>query len=410
MDNGYSPYRWIMMGTVCWAIASIYIVMITFSPILGSIAADLNVSMGAATNLMMGFVLSTAIFLMWGGLVVDKYGITAALVLGLACAFVPAVLQPMIGYSYGAVFVSRLIEGASVGFIFACIGPVLALWFPLKERGIAGGLMIGSLSAGSAIGVVASPAILASTGSWQAASAYLSIPALVGIIFALAFTRKSPVAIPEMAEMAATSSGSTMSYGDAFKLPVTWLGSFIVFFNAWNLYVLLNIVPGYLAHPIGVNLGEIVAGKVSLSVTLAGVAGMVVGGIIFDRVFKGYARPSILVGFLLGGLFTALILTSGVTGSMGLLVVVLLIAGVGIPFMNGAISAHIAMTYPPEIVGRMVGWWFGFGTIGGALGLFLGGMLIDMTGSFMWSIMLAVLVCAAGFILGLFLKKPACLS
>jgi MFS family permease len=319
------------------------------------------------------------------------------------------VLRPIIGHTYDIVFVSRLVEGASVGFIFACIGPVLALWFPLKERGIAAGLMIGSLSAGAAIGVVASPAILASVGTWQATSAYLSLPALVGIVLALALTRKNPVAIPEVAKVAATSSGRGMSYMEAFKLPVTWLGSFIVFFNAWNMYVLLNIVPGYLAHPIGLNLGEIVAGKVSLSVTLAGVVGFILGGVIFDRVFKGYAKPSVLIGFLLGGIFTALILTPGVTGNMVLLIVVLLIAGVGIPLMSGALSAHVAMTYPPEIVGRMVGWWFGFGTIGGALGLFLGGMLIDMTGSFMWPIMLAVLVCVVGFILGLFLKKPACL-
>jgi MFS family permease len=406
VKDNYSPYRWVMMGTVCWAIASIYIVMITFSPILGTIAADLNVTMGAATNLMMGFVLAVAIFLMWGGLVADKYGITTALVLGLLCAFIPAVLQPAIGYSYGVVFISRLIEGASVGFIFACIGPVLALWFPLKERGIAGGLMIGSLSAGSAIGVVASPAILASTGSWQVTSAYLSIPAAVGIIMALAFTKKTPPAIPEMAATV-SHAGRAMSFGEAFKMPITWLGSFILFFNAWNLYVLLNLVPGYLAHPIGVNLGEIVAGKVSLSVTLTGIVGMVVGGIIFDRVFKGYSKLSVMIGFAIGGIFTVLILASGVISNIALLVVVLLIAGFGIPFMNGAVSAHIAMTYPPQIVGRMVGWWFGFGTIGGALGLFLGGMLIDMTGSFMWSIMLAVLVCAVGFILGIWLKRPS---
>lgn len=406
VSSHYSPYRWVMLGAVSLAIASIYIIMTTFAPILGVIGADLNVTMGAATNLMMGFVLSIAIFLLWGGLVVDRYGITAALVLGLLCAFIPAVLQPVIGHTYAVVFISRLIQGASVGFVFACIGPVLALWFPMEERGIAGGVMIAFLPLGSAIGTVLSPTILASVGSWQLTAAYLSIPALLGIIYAILFTRKNPqLPVGEVAA-ASEAAGETITFGQAITMRVTWLGAFIVFFNAYNLYVLLNLVPSYLAVPIGLNLGEMMAGQLSLSVTLAGAVSMVIGGIVFDRIFKGNAKLNVLIGFALAGIFTAFIVVPGITASMGLLVVCLLIAGFGIPFMNGAISAYIAMTYPPSIVGRMVGWWFGFGTFGGALGLLLGGWTIDATGSFTTAIILAVIACLFGFILGTFLKRP----
>lgn len=35
----------------------------------------------------------------------------------------------------------------------------------------------------------------------------------------------------------------------------------------------------------------------------------------------------------------------------------------GVSFAGPSISAYIAMNYPPNLVGSMVGWWFGFGTL-----------------------------------------------
>jgi hypothetical protein len=62
------------------------------------------------------------------------------------------------------------------------------------------------------------------------------------------------------------------------------------------------------------------------------------------------------------------------------------------------------MNYPPSIVGRMVGWWFGFGMFGGALGLYLGGLTIGATGSFRTAIGLISVSAVLGLILDFFLK------
>jgi len=90
---------------------------------------------------------------------------------------------------------------------------------------------------------------------------------------------------------------------------------------------------------------------------------------------------------------------------MGLLLVCLMIAGWGIPFMNPSLSAFIVMNYPPSIVGRMVGFCFGFGTFGGALGLYLGGMTIGKLGTFFWAIAMISIAAIVGFILAFFLKS-----
>jgi len=403
----YMQYRWVMLVATCIAIMSCYIDMIAYAPILGDIAKDLKVDMGAATNLMMGFVVAIAFVLMWGGVVCDKYGITVALVLGLLCATVPATFMPWIGSSYGAVVVARLIQGASVGFVFAVIGPILALWFPQKEQGIAGGLMIGSISMGSAVGVLVAPPIFGATGSWQTTVAIMAILGWLGVVFALAATRRPPsMAVVEAVTKAMQSGAGSLTFGGALAQPQTWVATVVMICNAWGLYCLYNLVPPYLAapQPMGVGLGPATAGVLSVALTLIGLFAMIVGGIFFDRIFKGRSKPAIIIGFILTGLFTYLLLSPGVYGSMGLLVVCLMIAGWGIPFMNPSISAFVAMNYPPHILGRVIGWVFGFGTFGGALGLYLGGMSIGATGSFKLAITMISLAAILGIIVGFMLK------
>lgn len=403
----YSGYRWVMLLATCIAVISIYIDMITFAPILGEVAKDLQLNMGTATNLMMGFVLATACVLIWGGVVADKAGITFAQVLGLLCATIPATLMPWIGHSYTSVFVSRLIQGASVGFVFATIGPVMALWFPPKEQGIAGGLMIGSLAVGSAIGVVASPAVFGATGNWQMTILILGLLGWASIIFSLIVTRRPPSAkVVEMVTNVMQSAAGKLTFGQALKLPVTWIGSFMMVCNAWGLYCLYNLVPPYLAapSPMGLGLGPAKAGTLSLAVTVIGIFAMILGGVFFDKVTKGNAKPALYIGFILTGIFTYLILIPSVYSNLGLLALCLLIAGWGIPFQNPSASAFIALNYPPNIVGSMVGWWFGFATFGGALGLYLGGKSIAATGSFRLAITMISLACIVGIVITFFLK------
>jgi predicted MFS family arabinose efflux permease len=400
-------YRWLVLSAGCLAICSIYMDMIAYAPILGEVAKKLQIEMGAATNLMMGFVLSVACVLIWGGVVCDKFGITAALVLGLLCSTVPTAIIPWIGDSYPAVMLARLVQGASVGFVFATIGPILALWFPAKEQGIASGLLIGSVSLGSAIGVCASPAILEMTGSWEKAIFLLGTPGWAAILFAVLVTRKTPP--QQNLQKAAPASGpppDETGFLSALCYPMTWIGSAIVFCNAWGLYCLYNLVPPYLAAsaPMGLGLGPALAGKLSIAVTIIGLLATVLGGIFFDKVAKGNSRIATIVGFLFAAC-AALILLPAVSQNIGMLALCLMISGWGVPFMNPSLSAFVAVNYSPRVVGRMIGWWFGVGTFGGAAGLYLGGMTIGRSGNFSLAIGMISLAALCGALLSFFLKS-----
>lgn len=403
----HTGYRWLVLLAGCMAICSIYVDMIAYAPILGEVAGKLNIELGAATNLMMGFVLSVACVLIWGGVVCDKFGITVAMVLGLLCSTVPTALIPLIGGNFTAVMLARLVQGASVGFVFATIGPILALWFPPKEHGMASGLLIGSISLGCALGVFASPAILAMTGGWEKTVFILGTPGWVAILLVMLITRKSPPALgTQEAQSPSAPPRDEMSFVGALACPITWLGSLIVFCNAWAMYCLYNLVPPYLAAnpPMGLGLGAAMSGKLSIAVTVIGLFATIFGGIFFDKVAKGNSRVAAIIGFLISACVIVILLPM-VSKSIGVLALCLLISGWGIPFMGPSLSAFIAMNYPPSIVGRMIGWWFGFGTFGGAAGLYLGGMSISKSGNFYLAIGMISIASIVGVLLSLFLKN-----
>ena len=198
-----------------------------------------------------------------------------------------------------------------------------------------------------------------------------------------------------------------MSFLTALSRPYTWVGVSIVFCNAWALYGLYNLVPSFLAAkvPVGVGLGPVVAGQLSLALTLTGIFSMIAGGLFLDKVAKGNYRLAMSIGFLLAAIATYFILTPGVQTHIYLLVCCLLIAGWGVPFMNASISACIVSSYPAPMVGRMVGLWFGLGTFGGAVGIYLGGISIARTGNFYWAIMPISIVAIMGIVFSCFQKS-----
>jgi predicted MFS family arabinose efflux permease len=407
-DTGYTAYRWLMLLCVSFSICAYAMEMTGFAPILGIIAEDLNVQIGEAANLMMVYVLAVAFSLTWAGSICDRYGITTALVSGILCSCVPAVMMPLVtGHAFKIFIVLRFIQGVSVGFIYVTVGHVLARWFPPKERGIASGLMIGAMPIGASIGVATAPILLEMIGSWRYTMVVLSIPGWLGVVLAILITRRQPQsALFDAVIESKKPDQKEMSFLQALKFPYTWIGVCIMFCNAWCHFCLYSIIPPFLSAnaPIGVGLSPILAGKLSLAITLSGFFAFIAGGLFFDRVAKGNYRFAMIIGFFLTGISSYFILTSTFRNGIFPLVLCLLFAGWGTPFMNGSISSCIVANYPAPIVGRMMGVWFGLGTFGGALGIYLGGIGIAKTGNFYWAIFPISIAATIGIVFSWFLK------
>ncbi len=405
----YPRFRWLVLFTASLGFAAMQINMIAYAPLLGDIAKDLGIHMGAATNLMAVFLFTASIALILGGILCDRYGIMFVIILGLLCSSIPAVLMPWIGTSYQTVLWARVIQGFSAGFLLCTMAPIMAIWFPPQEKGLASGLMNGSVTLGSAVGVLSAPAVFLALGSWQKMMAWLSIPCWAALLLAIVvvFSPKpqSLVSRPQSGEVRA-ADGSALKR--ALSAPITWIGVILTFFTAWCFQSLYNLTPAYFAadKPIGIGFGPMLSGKLMLAVMIAGMFGPVIGGLLQDKVFRGNAKPVLLIGFTLSCVFIYTILFPAVYTNMLVLVVCLILVGMGNAFLYPAIVVFISGTYPVQIVGKMLGLWFGLGAFGGAAGLFAGGLAVSKFGNYNVSISLVSLAAVVGFVFALFMVRP----
>jgi MFS family permease len=404
----YPRFRWLVLFAACLGLAGMQIDMIAYSPLLAHIARDLRVDMGAAIHLMTVFSFATAISLFVGGFLCDRYGIMLVIVLGLLCASVPAALTPWIGTSYEVVLGSRIVQGVSAGFLLCTMAPITAGWFPLREKGLASGLMNGSISVGSAVGVLAAPAVFLALGNWQQTAAWLSIVGWLALVVAFVVVFSPKLQLPPQSRIGAEPIADGSALKRALSAPITWVGVLVTFFCAWCFVSLYNLTPAYFAtdKPIGVGFGPMLSGKLMLAVTIAGMFGPVIAGMLSDRVFRGNAKPILLIGFGLTCIFTYAIVSPIVYGNMALLVTCLILVGVGSIFLYPAIVIFVSEVYPIQIVGKMLGLWMGLGAFGGSAGLFVGGLAVAKFGNYNATITQIALAAVVGFVFALFMGRP----
>jgi MFS family permease len=405
----YPRFRWLVLFTASLGFTAMQINMIAYAPLLGDIAKNLGVDMGAATNLMTVFLFTASIALIVGGVLCDRYGIMFVIILGLLCTSIPATLMPWIGSSYNVVLWARIIQGFSAGFLLCSMAPIMAIWFPLQEKGLASGLMNGSVTLGSAVGVLSAPAVFLMLKNWQQMIAWLSILSWVALLMAVvAVFSPKPQGLPSQFQPTGTPLRDGAALKRALTAPITWIGILVTFFTAWCFQSLYNLTPAYFAadKPVGIGFGPMLSGKLMLAVMIAGMFGPVIGGLLQDKIFGGRAKPVLLIGFTLSCIFIYAILFPPIYTNMMVLIVCLILAGAGNAFLYPAIVVFISGTYPVHIVGKMLGLWFGIGAFGGAAGLFAGSLAVGKLGNYNVAISLVSLAAVVGFIFALFMVRP----
>jgi MFS family permease len=357
---------------------------------------------------MSGYHLATAAALIFTGIVCDRYGIMFSLLLGLLFATVPASALPWFSDNYSVLLASRLIQGFSVSFALVTVGPVTSIWFPRKEHGLAGGIMMSSMTLGLALGALLSPLFVKITGNWAIALALLSLLGWAAMVFALIVTIKSGSPLFARATLKqATDVSKASSIYDVIRSPLTWIGTLVLFFNTWSMQSFFALVPAYLATPVpmGIGLGSVVSGNIFFVVLICGMFSMIAGGLFLDRVAKGNYRIVMFFGFAITAAISWLIIMPGLHSSMVMLSICLIIAGTGSPFGASAFNAFAVTTFPRDVVGRAVGLMTSFAKFGSAAGIYVGGVLIARTGSFAYVIVMISVTALMAAVLTPLLKK-----
>ena len=399
----YPRFRWLVLISVIIGFITLQVTNLSMAPVLPQIAASLNINLGTASNLVMTtFLFSGCVaMVLVGGVICDRFGVLVAIISGALCAALPAALMPWIGHSVTGIFWARIVEGISTGLMFPAMGPVIGMWFPVHQKGLAGGLMSAAVAVGSACGVLGGPAVFAVVADWQAMCAWLSIVGWVGFAFAGILALMPKPQLPAQTALPDGASDATV-FKRALLSPLTVIGILVTFMAAWGMQCLYSLTSTFLAAdaPVGAGYGSMTAGQLMLGVTLfAGVIGPMVCGVFLDKVFKGNTKAVFLIGFGLMCVFVYALTLPVVTGNIPVLEVALILAGFGVQFVFPTIYYFIARAYALQLVGKMSGIWMGIGTFGGVLGLYIAGVTVKTQGSYHTTLLLQALTALIGFIL-----------
>ena len=397
-------FRWVVLGQILIVTLSSAMIMISFAPLMGIVAKDLGISLGTASFGFMGLhMLATAVSCAIAGYLIDRFGVFSVINGSMVLLVVSNALLPWLGHSYWTVVAIRIAEAAGCAPVWVAIGPAVALWFPRREAGAATGLQSMVMSIGVMLGLVVSPQLALSAGSWQRGNAWLSLGLGVATVFVFAVSltarKHSPTAAVELP--ASAPAGVVTLWGTR----PFWAGMIGLSCGVWTLQTFNSLTPGYLAvlPPMGLGLGALTAGKLMTTVLLAGIVASLVGGLLVDKVFGGRARPVILMGFVLIAVTPVLLIIPQIGSQRSALILCLILTGAGTPFINPVILGFAAKTFSPSVVGKVVGSWMSVAMFSGAVGVMLGAAVLDATGTYRLPMETISAIAVVGFISALFI-------
>ncbi|NTF98049.1 MFS transporter [Rhizobium rhizogenes] len=401
-------FRWRVLLAIAVSSVCAGMVIMSFAPLIGDVAKDLNVDLGTASFSLIGitmFVSAIGIGLL--GFWIDRIGIFRVIIAGQLLILLSNAAIPMIGSHLGPLVLIRILQGLGSAALTVAISPALALWFPREEMGRAMGLQSVGMALGIILGLNAGPLLSQMLGGWQLGVGLLSFVPLLALLITV------PIAIASRSHSRAAAAEAhdqdTAHSSDFLRVPPFWVGLIALCLCYWVGLAFNGLSPGYLAvdPPTGAGYGSQGAGKLMLLFTLAGVAGPPLGGFLIDKLFEGRSSPLVAIGWVLGAVCYTAILFSPVHSNSVVLGAVLLGAGLANPFINVTLMSYAAKVFPPHIVGKVCGLWLSLSFLAGAGGVMACSITLSATGSYTSPI----LIIGIGSLIGLatvpFFKQPS---
>jgi MFS family permease len=189
------PYRWIVLAVFMLINLAIQVLWISYAPITGPAAAyygvsDLNIGF-LAMSFMIAFI-PLALPVAW---VIDTYGFRLAVSIGAGMMGVFGVLRGLAGENYSLVLWSTIGIAAAQPFLLNAWTKVPALWFSIKERATAVGLVTLANLVGTALGMVLTPMLYESLPIPTIQLIYGGAAAFLALLF-IVLARETPPTPP----------------------------------------------------------------------------------------------------------------------------------------------------------------------------------------------------------------------
>lgn len=360
-------------------------------------------------------LLSFSLSALFSGAFVSRIGNKKTVIIGLVLNVLISLLYPVFGVNYISLMVLRFIQGCSGGLIAGSAVSTTALWFPLHQRGLASGVLIGSLGIGSSLVTFCVPRLVLTGMSWQlAAGLFLAIPGAVIAVLYICTVKDIDKVYPganSVAELLPPEQSSVPQSEEDDQKPRTMKQATktMVF---WAV-VLQNFIWGALIYGFSAYAANLLTNDFSMDVittsTIVSASFFVslvaspLGGIISDKLLKGKRSPYLIFGSI--GLIAIYLIIPAVAGHAIIGAVLLMCSYFLLTSTSGPFWSLPSEVVHPAIASECASMVTVTGNIGGVLAGPVLSMATDLTGNSFSCLFICAGLAGVGLILSFFIKR-----
>lgn len=291
---------------LAWVIDYIDRLVITLA--LPAIGNDFGLDKAAQGLVLTAFFLTYALFQVPGGLLADKFGAKATMLVALVAWSVFTGLTG-VAWNFAVLLVIRALFGITEGIFPAASMKAISERTLPKDRMTANGAMLASNPLGAALApLVAAPALMAV--GWKAS---FFIVAGLGVLMAAIMWAALPKPVLAHADDRPVETPAPVSSKRLLSSPTLW--HFALIFCGFDIvsWGLVSWAPSYLLDERGISMST--AGILTSIPWFVAAAVTVLGGFVFDRYFNDRPRRVIVPSMIVTAVFLWLMIHSNSAGS-----------------------------------------------------------------------------------------------
>ena len=339
-----------------------YIDRVNISVAIIPMAEEFNWGLQTQGMILSSFAVGYILLQVIGGRLADRYGGKIILGIGvLVWSLFTILAPPAAALGITLLIMTRILMGMGEAVTFPSFYSLYGKWIPLNERARAVGFANSAIPLGTAFALIISPIIIQQLG-WEWV---FYIFGFMGFIW-YAFWHRMVTSDPRT---------------HLLKYKAVWAIAVAHFCNNWTLYVLLSWAPTFINKGLGVELASV--GLLAMIPQAASFISINLAGNLADRLITS-GMPVLRVRKLMqtvgfGGLAVCLLLVTSAETVTGAIAIMALGSALGAGSTGGFAVNH--MDIAPKHAGTLMGITNTAGTIPGIVGVFLSGMILELTGS-----------------------------
>lgn len=366
-----------------------YIDRVNISVAIIPMAEELGWDLQTQGLVLSSFFIGYLLLQLPGGRLADRFGGKLVLGAGVIAWSAFTILTPPAAFlGIGFLLATRVLMGMGEAVTFPSIYSLYAKWLPLAGRSRPVGFTNSGIPSGTVFALVVTPWVVGAWG-WEWAFYSFGLAGLVWWIFWQLAVTATPAAHPqitatELAELeadAAGPSGGAVPWRRLLGCPAVWAIIVAHFCNNWSLYVLLSWLPTFVNRGLGADFAAV--GWLTMIPHLASFVCLNLAGTLADRMV-GSGMPVVRVRKIMQTIgFGGLALALGVVGYVDSVVMAITIMalgnGLGAFIAGGFAVNHLDIA--PRYAGTLMGITNTAGTLPGIIGVYVTGLILQATGS-----------------------------